>query len=278
MKFPGSSNPRLRRFALPVAVLAVGAAGTGAALGATGGDDSTASDSGSTTADVAGGRVFSVAGGPAVGFASRPPLPAEASKERDAFYADVANRLGVDQSDLEQALESASIDRIEAANADGRLSDAEVARLEKQIRSGDLPPGPAPFGEVAFAVPPPGGDPMTAAADYLGLDPKELFAKLGDGNSLADIATDEGKSVDGLKQAILDNARSTLDKAVDAGKVSASDRDRLLNELESRVDDLVNSTPPEGPSLQEAGKGRPGALSLPVPPPGLVFPRGGGNG
>jgi hypothetical protein len=270
MKFPGSSNPRLRRFALPVTVLAVGAAGTGVALGATGGDDSTASDSGGTTADVAGGPVFSVAG--------RPPLPAEASKERDAFYADVANRLGVDQSKLEQALESASIDQIEAANADGRLSDGEVARLEKQIRSGDLPPGPAPFGEVAFAVPPPGGDPMTAAADYLGLDPKELFAKLGDGNSLADIASDEGKSVDGLKQAILDNARENLDKAVDAGKVSASDRDRLLNELESRIDDLVNSTPPEGPSLQEAGKGRPGALSLPVPPPGLVFPRGGGDG
>jgi hypothetical protein len=277
MKIPGSSNPRLRRFALPVTVIAVGAAGTGVALGATGGDDSTAGDSGTATAAV-GGPVFSVAGGPAVGVAGRPPLPAEASEERDAFYADVANRLGVDQSELEQALESASIDRIEAANADGRLSDAEVARLEKQIRSGDLPPGPAPFGEVAFAVASPGGDPMAAAADYLGLDPKELFAKLGDGNSLADIASDEGKSVDGLKEAILDNARENLDKAVDAGKVSSGDRDRLLKDLEARVDDLVNGTPPEPPSLKEGGRARPGALSLPVPPPGLAFPRGGGDG
>jgi hypothetical protein len=276
MKFPGSPKSRLRRVALPVTLIAGLAAGTGAALGSTGGDATTGNDSGAATSGVPG-PVFSVAGGSAVGVAGKPPLPADAKKERDAFYADVANRLGVDQSDLEQALESAAIDRIQAANADGRLSDDEVARLEQQIRSGGLPPGPVPFGGVAMTVRAPGGDPMASAADYLGLDLDELFAKLGEGTSLADVATDEGKSVDGLKQTILDNARQDFDKAVAAGKMSSGDRDKLLDDLESHIDDLVN-TAPERPSVMKAGKGRPGALAMPVPPPSLAFPRAGGSG
>ena len=42
------------------------------------------------------------------------------------------------------------------------------------------------------------------AANYLGLSPQDLRAQVEAGESLGDIATAQGKSVDGLKAALLD--------------------------------------------------------------------------
>ena len=54
-----------------------------------------------------------------------------------------------------------------------------------------------------------------AAADYIGLPRQELVARLRDGQSLAQIAEAEGKSVDGLKQAIRDAITARLDTVID---------------------------------------------------------------
>jgi len=56
---------------------------------------------------------------------------------------------------------------------------------------------------------------FTTAADYVGLTRAELLARLRDGHSLADIAEAEGKSVEGLKQAIRNAITARLDTRVD---------------------------------------------------------------
>jgi hypothetical protein len=56
---------------------------------------------------------------------------------------------------------------------------------------------------------------FTTAADYVGLSRAELIARLRDGQSLAEIAEAEGKSVEGLKQAIRDAITARLDAVVD---------------------------------------------------------------
>jgi hypothetical protein len=64
-----------------------------------------------------------------------------------------------------------------------------------------------------------GGGPFGgAAAAYLGLTPAELRAQLESGKTLAQVAADRGKSVQGLKAAILAGAKTDLDAAVAAGK------------------------------------------------------------
>jgi hypothetical protein len=100
----------------------------------------------------------------------------------------------------------------------------------------------APVGSIEDCGPLPGelGDPLRAAADYLGLSAEVLKNELVSGKSLADIATAHGKSVDGLKQAMLDAAKTDLDREVADGNLTAEQEQSILNKLSKGVDDFVH--------------------------------------
>ena len=90
-----------------------------------------------------------------------------------------------------------------------------------------LPPKPLP-------------DPLEGAASYLGLSEEQLGHELEGGKSLADVATAQGKSVDGLTQALLDAAKTGLDRAVADGDLTAEEAQAILSKLSAHIDDLVN--------------------------------------
>jgi deferrochelatase/peroxidase EfeB len=83
-------------------------------------------------------------------------------------------------------------------------------------------------------------------AAYLGLKPADLAAQLRSGKSLADIAKAQGKTVDGLKTAIKDAATKQLDAAVTAGKLTKDQETKVLDDLASHLDDLVNGVHEHG--------------------------------
>ena len=89
-----------------------------------------------------------------------------------------------------------------------------------------------------------GGPGLTAGiadvATYLGLKPADLATQLQSGKSLADIAKAQGKTVDGLKTAITDAMTKQFDAAVTAGKLTKDQETKLLADLASRLDDIVN--------------------------------------
>jgi len=118
-------------------------------------------------------------------------------------------------------------------------------------------------------VPVPLGDPLKAAADYLGISVDKLSKELEGDASLAEIATEQGKSVDGLKQALIDGAKAELDKSVAAGDITADQEQQMLSKLGSRVDDLVDrkggvSFPPAKPPLGDPVEAAAGYLGLSV--------------
>jgi hypothetical protein len=87
-----------------------------------------------------------------------------------------------------------------------------------------------------------GGVVMNAAADYLGISETALAAARHDGKSLAQIAVENGKSVAGLKQALVDAFETNLDQAVAAGRLTETQAAQALATFQSRVDALVNRT------------------------------------
>lgn len=83
-----------------------------------------------------------------------------------------------------------------------------------------------------------------AVATYLGVTPAQLRAELRAGKSLAQIATGHGKTVAGLKSAILDAVKKRLDKAVASGRLTAAQEKTILDRLSAHLDQLVNRTRP----------------------------------
>lgn len=127
------------------------------------------------------------------------------------------------------------------AFAVSRSSDRECA--DKQAHRGDHPGGAFRhhhrFGP-RLAV----REAFTAAGDYLGLSRSELVGRLREGKSLAQIAEAEGKSVDGLKQAIRGAVAARLDAAAAAGRLTDAQKQRLLDRLDAVIDDLVQRARP----------------------------------
>ena len=124
---------------------------------------------------------------------------------------------------------------------DGKITEEQAEELKSRIESGELPPffgpdssaGPAAAASTssasgwARASASTSGTSSPPATDYLGVTEEELREALRNGRSLADVAKAEGKSVDGLKQAILGDARSRLDEAVADEKLTQEQADAI---------------------------------------------------
>jgi hypothetical protein len=117
----------------------------------------------------------------------------------------------------------------------------------------------APVGSIKACGPlKADGGLLAAAAAYLGLSEEELRNALEGGKSLADVATAQGKSVEGLKQALLDGAKADLDEAVANGDITAEQEQTILSKLRAGIDDFVNGR--GGLSVKIEVAGGPGAV------------------
>ncbi len=169
----------------------------------------------------------------------------------DGFLARVAGHLGISTEKLQDATKAAAIDQVDADLEAGRITEAQADELKARIRAGNVPlfGGPHRFGERergfrgrhggfgGFHRAGPGH--LSAAADYLGLTVQQLLQRLSGGKSLADVAKAQDKSVGGLKQAMLADAKQNLDRAVKQGMLTEAQATEKLDALESRIDAIV---------------------------------------
>jgi hypothetical protein len=186
------------------------------------------------------------------------------SEESDAVVTDAAKQLGVSADKLDAALKQALENRVDAAVEAGRLSEAQGAALKARIASGDVPLvglGPG-FGHHHGG---PRGLHLDAAATYLGIAPAALRTRLGNGDTLADVAKAEGKSVDGLVGALVASEKAELDDAVDEGRLTEAQRTSILADLKSRIQDAVNGEAGFGFRHGPEGRGAFGGFGGPPP-------------
>jgi hypothetical protein len=183
------------------------------------------------------------------------------TEESDAVVADAAEQLGVEASELDAALKEALKNRVDAAVAAGRITQAQAAEMKERIDAGDVPlvgVGPGHdrghHGFVDFA----------AAAGFLGVTEAELQERLRDGDTLAEVAQAEGKTAAGLVDALVAAAKADLDEKVAEGRLTAAQRASILEDLERRIEDVVSgeftfgfrghggAAPPEAPAGEDA--------------------------
>jgi hypothetical protein len=168
------------------------------------------------------------------------------NQENQAVLNDAAQQLGVSPGDLSAAIKSALEKRVDAAVAAGRITKARGDELKQRIESGDFPlfgfgdrHGPGMFGHDLFRG-------LDAAAAYLGLSEDALHTQLENGKTLADIAKAQNKSVDGLVQALVADAKKHLDEEVAEGDLTKAQADQMLTRLEQGIRDIVSGVRPNG--------------------------------
>jgi hypothetical protein len=229
-------------FAVTGAAVAL-AAGAGGALAAGG-----LGGGGPETGTTIGGPGLAIGvngdgpGGPSAAIASYLGLTKDELRtqlESGKTLAQIASAQGKSVSGLEDVIYADAKTHLDQAVANRKLTADQEQTMLTELKShlDDIVNGTGPHMTVKGV----GGGPFGgAAAAYLGLTPAELRAQLESGKTLAQVAADRGKSVQGLKAAILAGAKTDLDAAVAAGKITAALEQQMLADLESHIDDLVN--------------------------------------
>lgn len=194
-------------------------------------------------------------------------------EESRAVVNDAANQLGVTPERLTTALKTALKNRVDAAVKAGQMSKAEGDALKARIDENALPL----FGPGKHRHGGPGhfkreGHGLDAAAKYLGLSETALRTQLESGKTLAQVARDRDKSVDGLVDALVADKKAGIQQAVKDGRLTQAQADEFVAGLKARVTDMVNGRMPErghrgfhrfGPG---AGPGA-GGMEMPAPVP-----------
>lgn len=147
----------------------------------------------------------------------------------DKSLADVAVAHGKTRDGLIQALMTAA--------------QANITTLVDQKGIGARPAGPGigrgPGGPRVT------GDPLAAAATYLGTTTADLDTKIRAGQTLAQIANaTSGKNRDGLVAAIVADSTAKIDAAQKAGTITADQATQLKTNLSTRIAQLVDSNRP----------------------------------
>ena len=123
--------------------------------------------------------------------------------------------------------------------------------MKARIETGEVPlffGGPHRFGDFGHHGLPFGPhEHLSATADYLGLSVPQLMQKLASGQSLADIAKAQNKSVNGSEEGDPRQRDEGADQAVKNGVLTQAQAKEGLKMLESRLDEIVNGSLPRMP-------------------------------
>jgi hypothetical protein len=161
---------------------------------------------------------------------------------REAFIERVAGKLGISSDELKAAMQSAAIDAVNEAEAEGRITSEQATKARERIESGEG------FGGlfqrlherrehrrdlIRRGI-------IESAATALGMTLDELRTELQSGESIADVAAEQGVSIDAVKSQITSDADAKLAAAVANGKLTQERADDMLAKLNERLDDIVN--------------------------------------
>ena len=190
-----------------------------------------------TVAALAGASALLVGGGAALAGEDRPDRSARCEER----LARIAERQGISVAELEARIKERVLARIEAALDAGRVSEERAAALRRRVDESNLCPGRR-HGPAAHAF----RGMLRAAAGYLGLTKEELRAQLP-GTSLAAVAEKQGKSVAGLKAAMVAPGKDRIAKALAAGKITQAQADTTLERLQKLADNFASKVFPAKP-------------------------------
>ncbi len=171
------------------------------------------------------------------------------------FVTKLADRLGISEDELTTAVKDVEIDMVNQAVEEGRLTEAQAAEMIDRIENGGLRfPSDGQRPELRCRAK---ESVLKAAAVVLDMEIGQLEGKLNSGMSLAEVAEEQGMTVEDFTAALTAEVEADLQAKVDAGEITQEQMDRLLEAFTSHVDKLINFHPEPGFPGQCHGHGPP---------------------
>jgi len=174
---------------------------------------------------------------PAASFLGLPVSTLASDLKSGKTLAQEATARGKTATDLIAAIVAAEKAVLDNEKAAGWLTDAQETAL-----LGMLSDAVTRLVDTGPPIPPtPRPGLLQTAATYLGISLSQLQSDLRSGKTLAQEASANGKSVDGLVSALTAQAKTNLDAQVAAGTITQAQENAVLADLTQRVTDLVNN-------------------------------------
>ncbi|MEW6663319.1 MAG: hypothetical protein ACOY9Y_05560 [Bacillota bacterium] len=142
------------------------------------------------------------------------------------FLSKLAATLGIDQGKLQEAINEARSQAVDAAVQQG-LVPADRAQQLKEGGRMMFGPGGMPKGGPRMMFPP------VDIGQILGITREELQAEFKAGKTLAQIAEAKGMTLDQLKEKWLANVKTELDNQVSQGKLTPEQAQNIISKLQN---------------------------------------------
>ena len=201
--------------------------------------------------------------------------PANVQQRSQEHLNSLASKLGKTPADLLAAFKAVKKEGVAKAVTEGKLTAAQAAEINTRIdqetgiggfgglggRGGAGGPGMGgPRGGMEHRGGPGGiGGPNSAAlTQFLGIQDTALKTALQSGKSLAQVAQDNGKTRDALKTFLSTQAKTRIDAAVAAGKLTQDQATKMLANQSTHLDQMIDRTGAPGGRGGHGGKGGPG--------------------
>ena len=159
------------------------------------------------------------------------------------FVSNLAEKLGVSESELTTAIKDTRVEMLDEAVANGRLTQEQADRMREKINESDY--GLFGFGRgfgdrLCHRA---AGHVLGTAAEVLDMPKEDLAQQLKDGKSLAEVAEAKGMSVEDFKSALLDKEKAKLDTLVSEDKLTQAQADKIYEKFQENIDTIVNAVP-----------------------------------
>lgn len=172
------------------------------------------------------------------------------------FVTRLADRLGISEDELTTAVKDVEIDMINQAVEDGRLTEEQGAQAIERIENSPVHfPGDGPRPGLKCRA---RDFVLESAAEVLDMPVGQIEGKLNSGMSLAEVAEEEGMTVEDFTAALAAQVEEDLQAKVEAGEITQKQMDRLLEKFTNNVDRIINYHPESGfPGQCHGPKGPP---------------------
>ncbi len=182
------------------------------------------------------------------------PTAATNDSPRGKFLERVAEKLGISVDQLRQAMQDAAHDAVDEALAQGRITQEQADTAHERIDSGKGLRGLFERRQerreerrdhrrdmVRRGI-------VESASTALNMTVDELRDELLAGDSIADVASEQGVSLDAVKAQITSDAEARLDELVAGGKLTQERADNALAKLTENLDEILNKSKEPAPT------------------------------